>query len=360
VDGKEKVIIMTMRKAVILFTLVYIFLAFPCVKPAGAQDLYLGRRWGFSQLTATPVFQIFWSADGRFLFFALAGDEASYIYRIKDVWKITRGKTLPGDIRVEKVMELKGKIQDISFSPDRMFAAYSVPEGGEMAGLYVANLATATTKRITQGKGARWAPQGNKILYYFMGRKNLFGIALINPDGTGNQILTELGDWAPVWSTDGSTFAFMSSRDFARGTKDLSNIYTIRLNPAATTQITHEKNSYQKNLSWEPKGRKLIYESYQGIEIVDTGTLRKKLVISRSDYFTSHVFQPVFSPDGRWISFRKEKGMGLYQLYTQEEVTVEGSIVWDSIAMSPDGRKFAFSVEKGVKKGLWVVEAMGN
>jgi len=331
-----------------------------CGAPAEAQDLYLGKRWGFSQLTATPINQICWSPDNRYLFFTLAGDETSYIYRIKDVWKILKGKTLPADIRVERVMEIKGKVQDIDFSPDRMMAAYSISEGGDMAGLYVANLATLTTRRIAQGKGPRWAPMGNRILYYFMGRRNLFGIALINPDGTGLRILSELGDRAPVWNTDGGTFAFMSSRDFAKGTRDLSNIYTMRLNPAATTQITHEKNSYQKNLAWEPKGKKLVFESYQGIEMVDTGTLRKKLIISRSDYFTSHVFLPFFSPDGRWLVFRKEKGMGLYQLYTQEEVTVEGSIVWDHISMSPDGRKFAFSVQSGVKRGLWVVEAMGN
>ncbi len=344
--------------------LLIVLLSLVCIllhgKPAGAQDLYLGKRWGFSQLTATPINQICWSPDNRFLFFTLFGDEASYIYRIKDVWKILKGKTLPADMRVERVMEIKGRIQDIDFSPDRMMAAYSISEGGERAGLYVANLATVTTKRITQGRGPQWAPSGHRILYYFMGKKNLFGIALINPDGTGLQILTELGDWAPVWNTDGGMFAFLSSRDFARGTKDLSNIYTMRLIPAATTMITHEKNSFQKNLSWEPKGKKLVYETYQGIEIVDTGTQRKKLIISRSDYFTSHVFLPCFSPDGRWLVFRKEKGMGLYQLYTQEEVTVEGSIVWDHISMSPDGRKFSFSVQSGVKRGLWVVEAMGN
>ncbi len=340
----------------ILILLILVF-SFTCVG-ARAEDLYLGKRWGFSLLTKTPVNHIVWSSDARYMFFTITGDDMSYIYRLKDVWKIIKGKTLPGDIRPERIIEVKGRIQDFSASPDRMSATYSISEGGEHAGLYVANLAACQTKRIADGKGAQWSPNGRRILFYFMGKKGNFGIALINPDGTALRILSELGDWGPCWSPDGNNIAFLSSRGFSPGTTGYSNIYIMRLNPAGITQITHDTNSLQKNLQWAPKGKKLVFENYQGVEIIDVTNFRRKTIISRSDYFTSHRFLPFFSPDGRWIFFRKEKGMGLYEIYTQEEINLEGSIIWESLTLSPDGKKVAFSVFSGNKRGLWVVEAM--
>jgi len=346
-------------KSLTVRTLILLILLFSYACTAvGAEDLYLGKRWGFSLLTKTPVHYIVWSADGKYMFFAIAGDDMSYIYRLKDVWKIIKGKTLPGDIRPERIIDVKGRIQDFSASPDRMSATYSISEGGEHAGLYVANLAACQTKRIADGKGARWSPDGTKILFYFMGKKGNLGIATIKPDGTGLRILSELGDWGPEWSPDGNNIAFLSSRGFSTGTTGYSNIYIRRLNPAGITQVTHDKNSLQKNLEWAPKGKKLVFESYNGVEIIDVTTMKRKRIISRSDYFTSHRFLPFFSPDGRWIFYRKEKGMGLYEIYTQEEINLEGSIIWESITLSPDGKKVAFSVFGGSKKGLWVVEAM--
>jgi Tol biopolymer transport system component len=352
----------TTQASVIMAICAIIFsflLLFPGIaKVAEAEELYLGRRWAFSQLTATPVSHIAWSGDGKFLFFTLVGDEMSYIYRIKDVWKIRGGKTIPGNLRPEKIMEVRGKIQDFSFAPDRLAAAYSISEGAEYAGLYVANLATGQTMRIAQGRGPRWSPQGGKIAFYFFGKKRVFGIATINLDGSGLQVLSELNDWLPIWSPDGSSLAFLSARGFTAGSTGFSNIFVVRLNPLSTTKITQDSSAVQKNLAWGQKGRKIIFETYQGIEIVDTQSFQRKLVIPKTEYYVSHVFSPVFSPDGKWIIFRKETGMGLFQLYTQEEITVEGSIPWEHMALSPDGRKVSFSVSTGVKRGVWVVEAM--
>jgi Tol biopolymer transport system component len=177
------------QAAITVYSLIFIastvFLLCAGSSDARADDLYLGRRWGFSQLTATPVSDIAWSGDGKFLFFTLVGDETSYIYRIKDVWKIKKGRTLPGTLRPEKIMEVRGKIMDFSLAPDRLVAAYAISEGAEYAGLYVANLATGQTMRITQGRGPRWSPQGGRIAFYFFGKKRLFGIATINVDGSG-------------------------------------------------------------------------------------------------------------------------------------------------------------------------------
>ena len=339
---------------------VLLFIILPLVlrsEPLGAQDLYMGKRWGFSQLTATPVDHVAWSPDGKYIFFTIVGDQKTYIYRIRDIWKIVKGKTLPGDLKVDRIMEVQGRITDFSFAHGRMAAAYSIPEG-TFSGLYIANMATCETKKVAEGKMPRWDPFDRKVLFYYRSNNGVYGLAQINIDGSNRETLSESSDWGGEWSADGKMIAFLSSRGFSAGTTNLSNIFVKYFNPPSIKQVSHDVNSYQKNLSWSPRGKRLVFETFNGVEVIDITNFQRKLVIPRGDYFTSHEFTPFFSPDGRWIFYRREMGVGIYQIYTQEEVTVEGSIPWDHFALSPDGRKLCFSVsKKRPRRGLWVVEA---
>ncbi|MDQ7823399.1 MAG: hypothetical protein RDV48_11435 [Candidatus Eremiobacteraeota bacterium] len=348
-----------MARMRLLPVVVSILLLWGAATACHGENQYSGKRWGFSQLTATPASHIAWSPEGKYLYFTIIGNDTTYLYRIKDVWKIIKGKTLPGNIRPEKVIEVKGRVKDFSISQSRMSMAYSVPEGAEYGGLYVANLVTLETKRIAQGRGPLWSPRDDgRILYYFMGKKGLFGIALINPDGSDMRILSELGDQRPIWSPDGSQIAFLSSRGFSQGTTGYCNIYLMSLNPFSTKQVTHDQNSYQKSLQWAPRGKKILFESYKGVELVDTGNFARTVVVSRGDFFSSHSFEPFFSPDAQWAFFRRETGMGIIGIYTKEEVTVEGSVPWEHVTLAPDGKKVVFSVsQEGKRRGIWVVEA---
>lgn len=353
---------MMMHRRIFAGTLMLLLSMMLLVQSLSAQELYMGKRWGFSQMTATPGSHIAWSPDGKYLFFTVAGDDMTYIYRIKDVWKIIKGRTLPGDIKPDRIMQVQGRITDFCFAHGRMAAAYSIPEG-TFSGLYIADMATGETKKIADGRTPRWDPLDKKILFNYRSKNNVYGIAQINIDGSNRETITESGDWGAEWSPDGKMIAYLSSRGFAAGVTNLSNIFVQFFTPPSIKQISHDKNSLQKNISWSPRGKKVVFETYNGVEIIDINNLERKLVIPRGDFYTSHEFQPFFSPDGRWLYYRRENGLGLYQLYTQEEVSIEGTVPWDHLSLSPDGRKVSFSVtQRGPRKdmslrGLWVIEA---
>ena len=316
---------------------------------------YSGKRWGFSQLVSTNANDFVWSSDGRILCFRVVQNDISYIYKMRDVWKVVGGQTLPGKLKIDLLYQIKAPVRDFVFSPNLTQAAYCLSEGGGYA-LYVANLSTGISKRLTFGMGPQWSPKGDKLVFYFMGSRKLYGIATINPDGNNLKILSELGDWGPVWSPDGKSIAFLSARGYNTGTTDYSNIYVIRTEPYSVMQLTRDKNIFHKNLRWSPIGKKLVYETFRGIELADTVNLKQQLLVSKSDYPSKHIFTPYFSPDARWIFYRKEKGLGIYQYNTQEEVVIAGSSPWIDPVLDPSGIKIVFSVTQDEGRGIWVVE----
>lgn len=341
-----------MKKTAIFFFLCLLLLIVPA---AASKNNYSGKRWGFSHLTATQATDFAWSKDGKHLCFRVLKNDISYIYKIRDIWKIVSGKTLPGKLKIDLICSIPSPVKYFEFSPNLMQAAYCVSEGGGYT-LYVVNFSAKRSRKLTYGMAPKWSPRGDKIAFYFMSEKKRYGIATIDPDGRNFKPLSILGDWAPVWSPDGKSIAFLSSRQYNPSATDYSNIFLIKMEPFSIRQITRDKNVFQKNLSWSPIGRRLVYETYRGVEMVDITTRARKLIVSKGDYPTLHNFEPFFSPDGRWIFYRNEKGMSICQHSTQQEVVIEGSTMWHNPVLAPDGVKIVFSV-KGKGEGIWVVEA---
>lgn len=322
-----------------------------------AENKYSGKRWGFSHMLATPASDFAWSRDGKHLSFRAEINDVSYIYRIRDVWKVIKGQTVPGKLKLDLLFTINAPVKFFKFAPDMTKAAYSVSEGGGYS-MYVVTFGLKKTRRLTYGMAPDWSPKSDRIVFYFMSSKGRYGIAVINPDGSGFKILSERGDWDPIWSPDGKSISFLSSRDYAGNTTEYSNIYIMTLSPKSIMQVTRDKNIFQKNIEWSPVGKKLVYETFRGVEIVDIPTRKRKLIVNAGDYPIGHAFKPTFSPDGRWIFYRKERGMGIFQHNTQEEVVIGGSNAWWGPVLGPQGEKIVFSVfGSGQQAGIWVVEA---
>jgi len=120
-----------------------------------------------------------------------------------------------------------------------------------------------------------WAPDGSKIA--FAGVRPLgndlgpeYAIVTVNPDGSGEQILTAGdpgtpratgldGDRAPAWSPDSSTLVFMSEAQYPFGCCRPWQIWTVNRDGTGVTNLTNDDTVYEMGPSWSPDGTQILF-----------------------------------------------------------------------------------------------------
>jgi eukaryotic-like serine/threonine-protein kinase len=175
-------------------------------------------------------------------------------------------------------------------------------------------------------------------------------------------------DLTPVWSHDGSTIMFTSTR---RGQRDL---YEKPANGLGKTQLVYASKDHAKNLmDWSPDGRYALYDTDS---IPDLWTLplfgdRKPFPSVEGDFGAT---QARFSPDGRYIAYTSDES-GQSEVYVQTfpqhlgkwEVSTSGGTgpMWrrdgnelfylklDDTLMSVDVKTSAGEFQAGIPKPLF-------
>jgi Tol biopolymer transport system component len=196
-------------------------------------------------------------------------------------------------------------------------------------------------------------------------RDGTYELYAINPDGTGLRQITDfeaeadISSGSPVWSPDGSQFAFSSRR---AGDWD---IHVNSIDGSFTSNLTAIAGEDDK-ASWSPDGMWFVFNSRRNearwADIWLMGADGSD-PINLTDH-PDDDREPAFSPNGMEIAFRSFRD-GNYDIYVMDietrashQLTTTEDPAWNSLpTWSPDGSRIAFETNRN---GNWDVYVMDN
>lgn len=266
---------------------------------------YYFRELYLPQLTSGPS-SVAWMPDGKSLVYSMAGS----------LWK----QELDSEV-AEQLTDGEGYDYQPDVSPDGkkiIFVRYN----GNSIELMLLDLETRQTFPLTNNKSVnlepRWSPDGTQVAFVSTLNSGHF---LLYVSNLSVNMLTEIRcltpdrkslvkryyysayDHAinPTWSRDGKAIYFISNREVAHGTGDLTKLNMLT---GELTTIHHEETSWRAKPDLSPDGTRFVYSSYLGRNwqqlwmLPATGGYPIPLTYGEYDNTA-----PRWSPDGERIAF---------------------------------------------------------
>jgi len=188
-----------------------------------------------------------------------------------------------------------------------------------------------------------------------------YGIVMMNPDGSGRQILVpntsfDIDDASGFsWSPDGQSLAY-SSQSWA-------DIYIYSMKAAKSTNITNMAGKFESGPDWSPDGKQIAFSG---------NLLSKKFNIYVMNVDGSHIEQltdcpdvcidPDWSPDGAYIAYRDRYDINVMSADGSGARRLTHGGINTYPAWSPDGSQIAFTRSDGFEEPtfLYLVNQDGS
>jgi TolB protein len=187
-----------------------------------------------------------WSPDARSLAFTSYMRGYPYLYRL-----------FPFERRpIQLLTAFLGINSSPAWSPDGRLVALTLSKDGN-AEIYVLNVATGTTRRLTSHPAIdtepTWSPTGREIAFV-SDRTGTAQIFVMDAEGANIRQVTFSGfNTQPRWSPKGDVIAYTSRQ----GTHD---IWVVNADGANPRRLTAGPGS-NESASWAPNGRHLVFQS---------------------------------------------------------------------------------------------------
>jgi len=201
------------------------------------------------------------------------------------------------------------------WSPDWTMIAWHETETDDApADLMVANRDGSGARRIAAGSHASWSPDGRSVAFEAqIEQAHNFDIYIIDLASGATRRLTRnpAFDWAPSWSPDGRMIGFTSQRT---GTDQL---YAIDREGTTPERAVAAGSGSSVRLAWSPDGSRIAFGSDRaGDAEIYVAQPHGAQVVALTDN-TAADWDPAWSPDGLRILFLSYRD-GPADLYTMD------------------------------------------
>jgi len=240
-----------------------------------------------------------------------------------------------------------------------------------------ASLSVPTLVPFTSFPGGEYepafSPDGNRIAFVWDGEKednyDIY-VKFVN-GGTPLRITTNpAGEGSPAWSPNGEQIAFLRYSENTAGT----GFYIVSSMGGAERKVSGAwplAHIFDRHLDWAPDGKTLAVVDKSSAEepfaiftlSVENGE-RHRLTKPPSDSVGDT--GPLFSPDGRWLAFRRTSSSGVNDIYILSSSGGEPRrLTHDNRftaghAWTSKGREIVFSSNRSGPRSLWRVPASGG
>jgi Tol biopolymer transport system component len=252
-----------------------------------------------------------------------------------------------------------------AWSPSGRELAFSREEKG-IRSIFIKNLESGEDRQLTRGNyddiQPAWSPDGGSILFVRARQAgtrlepgDVFGLFLdgdvwsIDPDSREERKLVEYA-FNPDYSPDGKRIAVDASW---AGPRRIWAVDLLGHNPQQLTSDSSEGNWHVRP-RWSPDGTRIVFQNIErtkfDVRVCDLGS-------GRSFWVTNDAvpdLNPVWSPSGRFIYFSSYRGGGINiwraallpdgSFFGPPQQMTIGAGQDVEIAISPDGRRLAFSI----------------
>jgi Tol biopolymer transport system component len=127
--------------------------------------------------------------------------------------------------------------------------------------IYIVNSDGTNLRNLTNSPGyyyqPRWSPDGKKIAFLSKEASYLGTINIINSDGTGLLIYSDLKASLLVWTLDNNYLIFVAKQENSPG----SDLYKLKTDLTSIEQLTFTPNAEKDWITLSPDGRWLAYHS---------------------------------------------------------------------------------------------------